>query len=36
MILTLFIELGNSELNIYIIKSLTFIVLIGMKSLFEK
>ena len=26
MILTLFIELGNSELNIYIIKSLTFIV----------
>ena len=26
MILTLFIELGNSELNIYIIKSLTFVV----------
>lgn len=29
MTLTLFIELGNSELNIYIIKSLTFIVCNG-------
>ena len=36
MTLTLFIELGNSELNIYIIKSLILQSVIGMKSLFEK